>query len=357
MHKSAAMMMKPTSLLLPITLLTNELVVSTAFSTPLRLIPRPLRLHTTSSSNIATNKYGRDLVGGIPMSSSADEDEEEAEVPISKIDKKIEGRKKRVILGYKAMLASYIAVGAASIAKAGITFPIARVLAAFIAMPAGVSYIMISAAKNDRLGSDTYKRLNLALLLNGALGLVVVKLGGNSMLTLPFVLSVINSTKGYAYGALGWDKQSPDTSLPQDLTNIIKCMIKGFLFTVPKTGKAFVYWAATALVSSLKLLKLFEIVKYIQGNSGSAGLAPLLARFNRLMFFSLVLYTLKDAADRDRLGGTTFIQLNYIAALSMGVNYAFYTGGMPEIVGALSAAFAAFFSFTGVTSYMKNQYA
>ena len=126
---------------------------------------------------------------------------------------------------------------------------------------------------------------------------------------------------------------------------------------MPKTGKAFIYQAATVTVSSLKLLKLFEIAKYIQANSITAGLAPLLARFNRLVFFSLVLYTLKDAADRGRLGGNTFIQLNYLSALSMGVNYAFYSGGMPEIVGALSAGFAAFFAFNGVSSYMKNQYA
>ena len=108
------------------------------------------------------------------------------------------------------------------------------------------------------------------------------------------------------------------------------------------------------MIATMKLSKLYEI---IQAKSITIELATLLARFNRLSLLALMLYTLKDAADRDRLGGSTFISLNYLCALAMGVQCAFYTGGLTTPLGGLSAFFAAFSAFNGITSYMKNQYA
>ena len=220
---------------------------------------------------------------------------------------------------------------------------------------------MISAAKHDRLGSDTYKRLNLALLEYGLLGLLVIAIVGsrqpNPTLALALLLSVINSTKGYAYGVLGWDKQNSETTLLKDVTNGIVASMKGFLL-IPKNIKSAGYLGATGMITALKLLKLSEIVKLLQANSSpSVGLATLVAQLNRLAFFQIMLYTLKDAADRDRLGGTTFIQMNYLCSLAMGVQCAFFTGGVSTPLGALSAFFAAFCAFNGITSYMKNQYA
>ena len=258
-------------------------------------------------------------------------------------DKKVEGRKSRVIIGYKAMMISYLAVGLRSIAKVGFTPSIFHMIGGYIAMPAGVSYIMSGAATHDRLGSDTYKRLNLALLEYGLIGLSIISLGkgGNKLLSVAYILSVINSLKGYAYGVLGWDKQSKETSLLKDLMNGTKETVKGFL-SMPKNVKAAGYQVATYFTAFLKLEKLWEIVKFIQANSITAELSMSLARFNRLAFLTLMVYTLKDAADRDRLNGATFIKLNYLCSLAMGIQCAFNSGG---------------FAFNGVASYMKNQYA
>lgn len=270
-------------------------------------------------------------------------------------NKKIEGRKRRVIMGYKAVMISYLAVGISSAIKAGgLSTNVLCLIAGLIAMPAGISYILISAASHDRLGSDTYKRMNLALLENSLVGLSVVALaGGNKLLTLSYVLSAINTIKGFTYGVLGWEKKS-DATLLGDLANGTKDTVKGFL-SIPGKLRPFGYWALTCMLALSKLAKLKEIVQLVQANSvAAAGIAPLLARFNRLALLTLMSYTLKDAADRDRLGGTTFIQLNYLCALSMGVN-AFFSGGMTTPIGALSAVFALFCAFNGITSYAKNQ--
>lgn len=123
------------------------------------------------------------------------------------MDTKIEGRKKRVIMGYKATMLAYLAVGLSSAIRGGITKNFLHMIAGYIVMPAGISYILISAASNNRLNSDTYKRLNLSLIEYGLVGLVIVSLGGlkrrNAVMALAFALSVINSIKGFAYGVLG----------------------------------------------------------------------------------------------------------------------------------------------------------
>ena len=217
---------------------------------------------------------------------------------------------------------------------------------------------MISAAKNDRLSSETYKRLNLALLEYGIVGLSVVALSTrrNKMLAVAFILSVINSLKGYAYGVLDWDKQN-GASLVDDIVKGTKETVRGFV-SFPKNLKSFLYLAATWLIATFKMMKLYEVVRFIQSNSVTAELTMILARFNRLAFLTLMIYTLKDAADRDRLGGTTFIQMNYLCSIAMGIQSVFYTpGGLATPVGALSAFFAAFFAFNGISSFMKNQYA
>jgi CDGSH-type Zn-finger protein len=272
-------------------------------------------------------------------------------------DKKLAGRKKRVIMGYKAIVASYVALAAFIFSKGGFSkFPL-FFAAGNVSMPAAVAYVMVGAAENDRLKSDTYKRLNLALLEYGVLGFATVALAaekkGNPLAYLPFLLTMINSSKGYAYGVLGWDKKSSDTSLIQDFSDGIKSTIKG-LFALPKSIKGSGYLAATLLVGGLKLSKLVEMYKFLLQSSGLAGITPILSRFNRLAFLTTVLYTLKDAADRDRLSGSTFIKLNYLAAMVMAAN-SMFLGGPATKVGGVAIAFATFFAFNGLSSFFARR--
>jgi hypothetical protein len=271
-------------------------------------------------------------------------------------EKNTEGRKNRVVLGYKAMLTSYLAAGTMSVTRSsGFSSSLLRVIAGYIVMPAGLSYILISAAANNRLGSDTYKRLNLSMLGYSGIGLAVVKLskGRNQLLALALILSLINCTKGYVYGVLGWDKKN-DTSVFNDITKGSVDSVKGF-FSIPKNFASFGYQVALIMVAYLKIERLLEVLRFIKASSIDAqGLAMPLARLNRLVLMSLCLYTLKDAAERDRLGGTTFIELNLICSLSLAAQFLFDTGGVTTPVGVLSGFFAVFCALNGIGLYLKK---
>ncbi|KAL3779760.1 hypothetical protein ACHAWO_003470 [Cyclotella atomus] len=268
---------------------------------------------------------------------------------------KIEGRKNRVVSGYKAMTTAYLTAGLVSAKSSGLSTNLARTLGGYIALPAGLSYILISAAANNRLGSETYKRLNLAMLEYSALGSAVVLLSGgrNKILALAFALSIINCIKGYSYGVLGWDKKK-NVSLVGDIVQGTRETIKGFL-TMPNNSKAIGYFVATAMIASLKIQKMIEVVSFIQASGFVKELAMPLARFNRLALLTLCLYTLKDAADRDRLGGTTFIELNGLCAISLGIHAAFFTnGGLMTPLGAAGVFFAMFCGYNGMNEKIKR---
>jgi hypothetical protein len=300
-------------------------------------------------------RRGRDVdAGRLSMLSSALKNEDDG---TDVLDKKIRGRKNRVVRGYEAMLVSYVAQALFS-ARAGASSIVP--IAGYIVPPAVISYVMISAATHDRLDSDTYKRLNLALLEYGLIGLLVLALSGGikrPVRVLPFALTVVNSIKGYAYGVLGWNKDRSNVTLLGDLTKGIKTTAMGF-FSRPKNFKAVGYMAASITVASLKLLKLKEIVEVLLSNSPLSGgdFATIVARFNRLAFLTMMSYTLRDAADRDRLGGTTFVHMNYLCALSMAVHCFYFSGGgIATPVGALSAIFGVFFAFNGISSSMNKR--
>lgn len=222
-------------------------------------------------------------------------------------------------------------------------------------MPIGLSFILAHAASHDRLNSDTYKRMNMAMLAQGLLGLVVVSLGPR--LNVPYIvaygLTCINTMKGYTYGVLGLDKQGGMQSLVEELTAGSKSLVGGF-FKLPTKPVAILYQIATYSISAMKLIKVKEIYESLQSGSPIAGSV---ARLNRLILLSLMSYTLKDAADRDRLGGSTFIKLNYLSAVGFMINAIYNTGGLATPYGAIQAFFAAFFAFNGLASYMRNQYA
>ena len=257
---------------------------------------------------------------------------------------------------YQAMLVAYVVRGLLLAARAGAAS--VPHIAGCIVPPAGVSYVMISAASHDWLGGDTYKRLNIVLVQYGLVKLLALSLGGmidRFVGVLLLALLVVNLVKGYEYGVLGWNKDRSDITLLGDLLGGTKTAVTGFS-SKPKNLKVVKYTAAAAMIALMMLLKLKEVVEFFLAKLLSSGeLAVALAQFNRLTFLGLMLYTLGDAAGRKRLGEMTFVRLNYFCALSMAVHGLHFAGGVVTLLVALSAVFGAFCAFNGISSQTNGQ--
>jgi len=257
---------------------------------------------------------------------------------------KIEGRKKRVIAGYKILVAGYLAFGAIICAISRKPFYGAGPLLA-----SGVSYSMIGAAENSRLSSDTYKRLNIGLFEFGVTGFlagILMKL--SPVWALTCFITVVNSVKGYGYGLKGWELG--DQCVKEEIKSGMKTNI-GVLTKVPNPKSAF-YLAGTLAVGTFKLVKLSEIFNIIKASGSNYVLGTRLFRLSKLMLLTVIMFTLKDAADRDRLEGTTFIELNALASITFGT-WAF-SENLFSVIGGFLGFASAFTAFNAISSQTKK---
>ena len=207
-------------------------------------------------------------------------------------DVKIEKRKKRVIVGYQVTALLYLVTLLTTITTRKIRLD----LLVFSTM----AYILKGAASHDRLTSDTYKRMNLQLGLYGMFVLSTHSSSSSFLLILSSFLACINSIKGYGYGILGWNKQKKilDT-LPQELQTGLSFHFKNTLIPSSKF-KSLGYQLMTCFLGAISICH-FQKKQYF------------VAVTNAL--YSAITLTLKDASDRNRLDGTTFIQLNYLSSI------------------------------------------
>lgn len=303
-------------------------------------------LASISDQNLARAQWRT----SVPLSMAEDgaaSDEKAADNEQTSLEEKIAGRKKRLIGGYKVMTAAFASFGSMLIATTKVPLFGAPSL-----MVAGISYIMIGAAENNRLASDTYKRLNIALFEFGAAGLLAglgMRLGAtvklNAAWLLMFFVAVVNSIKGYGYGLKGWELG--DASASEDLIKGMKLTLKTMV-QIPNIKSAG-YLAATLFIGFFKLQKLGEV---FCGQGLSKIVTPLIG-LARLMVLTIVLFTLKDAADRDRLEGTTFIQLNALSSLSF-LAWAAFRGTAGTSLRPLLGAISGFTALNGVLSLTKK---
>lgn len=252
-----------------------------------------------------------------------EETEEDAAEEVELLDnKKLAGRKKRLIMGYQLSSFAYLAASSFHLIKGGNNF-LYYIFGGGTFTVAGILYILKGAAQNDRLGSDTYKRLNLSIIFYAFVQQILPAMGlglsGKLFFKGPAILTLINGIKGYGYGCLGWDKAKGMTTVFSDLKEGILSTLQGL--TVVK-AKSAGYILGTVMLGIMSLVKAKELctmvfVPSIVSPTTYYQIFSRLSRLSRLGLMTTILYTLKDASDRDRLKGSTFIQLNFLAAAAL----------------------------------------
>ena len=255
------------------------------------------------------------------LASSSNAENDDSSDP--SMEKKIQGRKKRVLAGYRLSSLGYSLSALALIVghPQHVSFWLCNPRVVGPLLASGITSILATAAANDRLSSDTYKRMNLAMIHFGLCGGFVAATASTVasprwlLLLLPFITTV-NSIKGYGYGAKGWKLEGGMNAVKKDLANLIKNSFRTML-SIPSSLDSATYLALTWVVSVWTARRLSEL--FVQP---AAGLASAVPQYALLALLSVVCFTLKDAADRDRLEGTTFcelrILLNLVASSLLG---------------------------------------
>eukprot|EP00563_Minutocellus_polymorphus_P017460 CAMPEP_0197720078 /NCGR_PEP_ID=MMETSP1434-20131217/3552_1 /TAXON_ID=265543 /ORGANISM="Minutocellus polymorphus, Strain CCMP3303" /LENGTH=342 /DNA_ID=CAMNT_0043304877 /DNA_START=30 /DNA_END=1058 /DNA_ORIENTATION=- len=258
-------------------------------------------------------------------------------------------------IGFGHSLSSFLFVATAlGICYNGIGGPVGLGLPLYAAsgpyLAAGVSSTLESAASAGRLGSDTYKRLALFLTEFNLCGLttILLAIGGTTLrqqlfyvLSLASLLSLSPTLAGYKNGG---------GKLFGDIGGVIK------EFFTCKNLNGFIYLGGTWFVAALKVLKIVDIVNLVIEGNPAKTLATRAVRLGRLALLTGTMLVLKSAADRDRLEGTTFIDLNILSSAVFGC-MAFYIktirGALTPLVYA-SAGFSAFTALNAINSMIKK---
>lgn len=230
--------------------------------------------------------------------------------------------------------------------------------------------ILAHAVNTKRLyTSDTYKRLTLGVLVFGLIGLWSFpgEVGCNStvgtgvMITL--LLSLITkfvtasvSFFGWEYSAGGFDKRVKNVliEIAKGCQNVVKS------FPISEERPASFYRTSFLLVTLLN--PICNIPELAFNLSQGIGLFSLPVSLNissiaRLGLLSVLLYILKDGAEKDRLDGTTFIKLNVsigLWAIGVGIAQGFGNGDFNIRRAADKLLFAALFLNNGVISQLRK---
>lgn len=236
------------------------------------------------------------------------------------------------------------------------------------------SHILAESVETKRLfTSDTYKRLNTGMLLFGLLGLCSFpgEAGCNSSSGLGVACTMIVTQLSKATTALvsyyGWEYSVGGfgSSFKERSYNIIRNIRRGInnIFKnllVTEERPATFYRTFFLLVTILNpICNIPELSFNIRQGVGlfSLPVSLNLSSMARLGLLSVILYVLKDAADRDRLDGSTFIKLNMsvgLWALGVGMAQGYGQGEFNLRRAADKFLFGALFLNNGIISILRK---
>ncbi|KAG7368512.1 hypothetical protein IV203_031255 [Nitzschia inconspicua] len=282
-----------------------------------------------------------------------------ARYPISIVDK-VAGRKKRLKIGYQVSFVLYMIDSVLYLLRRG--FQSQSLFYIFGGGTATISillYILIGAASNDRLSSETYKRLNLTVIIFSVLQLPMPMYHWTEGVVskVPAFVALVNAVKGYCFGVVGWDKSRNMSFMLTDLKDGIMASVQG---SIALKQESIGYLIGTAFICVMTAVKVLDFVKVFmvpcgEGTSNTYMILSKLSSLGRLGVMASIMYTLKDAADRNRLSGTTFVQLNYLMMAAF-LTMSFYLSPVgPTPMGVLAGGLSTFTLYNGVTGAQKKQ--
>lgn len=331
-------------------ILLNTIVAVFAYQQSIPSVPTfsscqrfsPLSLRTQPKKRVAIGRTSPIQV----HSQSSDTHEGDYD---EKLAKKIVGRKMRVITGYKISSFSYLLLGLTIIAKNKL-FNFYYGMGPIIVSTVG--WILSDAATNNRLSSDTYKRLNLFLIMSTLFSCIGnILMGGFALERFMTFITIVNSIKGYGYGLKGWELSGGCAK--EDLLNGMKQSLQ--ICTKAPNFSSAGYLAMFSCVGALFAQNFKALVSLILSNSKSFMIGTRMYRLSKILMLGAICFTLKDAADRGRLEGTTFITLNYLTSATF-LAMSLYLGNIKASwIGFISACFSAFSLFNGISSTLKKK--
>ena len=230
------------------------------------------------------------------------------------------------------------------------------------AVAAGLCHILQGAASHNRLSSETYQRLNVGLLGFSLLSLTAVPaeagfLGSFSAALVVTVFLTLVKLYGTALAFLGWKQgvMAEDTitsssflapkRMLRELVQGTKATVKGLKVKSNNKGLAYrncLLLLCMGVVSSF-MEGLFNIRYQKEFTRTWFEISLQWSAVARLFMLTTMVYSLKDAAERDRLTGTTFIQLNLMVgfwAVVVGLGQAVYPLGFAAYRGVELFAFS-----------------
>ena len=188
--------------------------------------------------------------------------------------------------------------------------------AAGLIVAAGFSRILSDATDHGRLGSNTYKRLNLGLVAFNLISVLTMLVQMRPFRRIARGTAFISmaafcQTLGIGIAFEGWRRGLGDGA---DLLKVLKEGVQSTFRNVWVTrGRGTMYRNALLAVLAGITVVASKLARSLLDRGIETDLYA--SRLARLSLIATALYNLKDAGERDRLTGTTFIHLNQLVGL------------------------------------------
>ena len=243
--------------------------------------------------------------------------------------------------------------------------------AAGYGMGAGLCHILASANENDRMSSDTYLRLNLGLLGFSAIGILFFPAEAGFFFRAPpaILLSlVLTCAQGYGLllSFLGW-RRGVDPTAIRSIEELVQELKDGTIATlrglrVDNAKQALGYRNCLLFVVAGIFSNMMEgnfNFRYREALHRSWFDVSLNgSAVSRLFMVATMIYSLKDAGERNRLSGTTFIQLNGLIgvwAMCVCMGQCIYPLGFAFYRGAEMCTFSLYFLAKTLKYFVQKQ--